>query len=114
MPPNLVRTIGPTYTGTKSSVVTPEEMTDELELLPGALQGDTLAPFLIIIVLDFALREATNSHKELGFTVNWRRSRRTGTEKTPDLDFVDNIALFSDGLQVTQKLPSRVGAQCRT
>ncbi len=79
IPPNLLRAIEATYTGTKARVVTPDETTDEFELLAGVLQGDTLTPFLFIIVLDYALRNATANDEELGFTVNPRRSRQTKT-----------------------------------
>ncbi len=74
-----------TDTGTKARVVTPDGATDEFELLAGVLQGDTLAAFLFIIVLDHALRKTTEDHEELGFTANPRRSRgmRTGKITRP-------------------------------
>ena len=59
----------------------------------------------------FLTRKATGDHEELGFTVNARRSRRTRTEKTLDLDFADDIALLSDDLSTAQKLLSRVEAE---
>ena len=77
-----------------------------LELLAEVLQGDTLAPFLFITVFDYALRKATNYHKELGFTVNTERSRRTRAEKTSD-----DIALLSDDLSAAQEVLSSVEAE---
>ena len=37
-----------TYHNTKAKVTTPDGDTDEFEILAGVLQGDTLAPYLII------------------------------------------------------------------
>ena len=49
-------------------MVTPDGDTEMFEILAGILQGDTLAPFLFVIVLDYALRNAINGMKEeLGF-----------------------------------------------
>ena len=81
IPPRLLKAIEATYTGTMAKVVTPDGVTDEFELLAGVLQGDTLAPFLLIMVLDYALIKATIDHEDLGFTVNPRQSRRIGAEK---------------------------------
>ena len=112
IPPNLLRAIEATYTGTKAKVVTPDGTTDEFELLAGVLQGDTLAPFLFIIVLDYALRMATTDHEELGFTVKPKRSRRDTATKISDLDFADDIALLSDDMPAAQELLTRVEAEC--
>ena len=43
------------------------------------MQGDTLAPYLFIIVLDFALSKALEGKEDLGFTLAPRRSRRHQT-----------------------------------
>ena len=108
IPPNLLQAIKATYTGTKARVVTPDGTTDEFELLAGVLQGDTLAPFLFIIVLDYALRMATGNHEKLGFTIRPRKSRRQSAEKILDLDFADDIALMSDNIAEAQELLNRV------
>ena len=71
-------------------------------------QGDILAPFLFIIVLDYALRKATDNHEELRFVVNPRRSRQMRTEKISDFNFADNISLLSDDLSTAKELLSRV------
>ena len=39
-----------------AKVVTPDGETEMFEIKVGVLQGDTLAPYLFIIVLDYALR----------------------------------------------------------
>ena len=58
------------------------------------LQGDTLAPFLFIIVIDFVLKNATGSH---GFTTNLRESARRPESSIFDLDFADDISLLEGG-----------------
>ena len=40
------------YTNTRPSIVTPDGETESFDILSGILQGDTLAPFLFIIVID--------------------------------------------------------------
>ena len=58
IPLNLLRAIESMYTNTMAKVMSPDGETDMFEITAGVLQGDTLAPFLFIIVLDFALRRA--------------------------------------------------------
>ena len=56
------------------------------------MQSDTLAPFLFVTVLDYALRKAIcGRENELGLTINERRSRRVEAESISDLDFADDI-----------------------
>jgi hypothetical protein len=56
------------------------------------LQGDTLAPFFFITVLDYAMRQATEEMEtNLGFTITPKKSRRTLAVTLTDLDFADNI-----------------------
>ena len=77
------------------------------------MQGDTLAPFLFIIVLDYALRGVLNGYEEqLRFTISPRRSKRLSTVTLTDLDFVDDIALLSDKIEQAQSILSRVQRDC--
>ena len=94
-------------------VITPDGETEQFEITAGVLQGDTLAPFLFIIVLDFALRRAIEGkEEELGFTLTPRRSRRHPKEAITDLDFADDIALCSDAVKQAQELLLRVEKEC--
>ena len=43
---------------TETKVLTPDGITEAFRIIAGVLQGDTLAPYLFIIVLGYALREA--------------------------------------------------------
>ena len=69
------------------------------------LQGDTLAPFLFVNALDYAMRKALgDDEKDLGFTITPRRSRRHPKEVLSDLDFADDIALLSDKIAQAHEL----------
>ena len=90
-------------------MLSPDRETEFFRILAGVLQGDTLAPYLFIIVLDYVLREAINGREdELGFTIKSRQSRRVPAVKITDLDFADDIALISDEIQQAQKLLSQI------
>ena len=87
----------------------PDGETDEFEIFAGVLQGDTLAPYLFIITLDYCLRSAIDGREEdLGFTVRPRRSRRIGPLNITDLDFADGIALLSNTASQAQELLDKV------
>ena len=58
VPEIIVEAIGDTYSQTKAKVISPDGITEDFEITAGVLQGDTLAPYLFIIVLDYALRNA--------------------------------------------------------
>ena len=84
------------------------------EITAGVLQGDTQAPFLFIIVLDYALRKAMqDKEQELGFTLKPRQSRRHPKEVLTDLDIADGIALVSDEIQQAQDLLTSVENECQ-
>jgi len=68
-------------------------------------QGDTVAPYLFIIVLDYVLLEAIEGHEEsLGITNKPRQGRSVKAENVTDLKFAYDIALFSDQFQQAQRL----------
>ena len=114
VPPRLLKAIESMYKDTFAKVLTPDGETAWFELLAGVLQGDTLAPFLFIIVLDYALRKAINGREvELGFTIKPRRSRRHPSQTQTDLDFADDIALLSNEIEQAQKLLDAVQEECK-
>ena len=53
IPPTLLRAIEAMYTNTKAKVVSPDGETELFDITAGVLQGDTLAPFLFVIVVVF-------------------------------------------------------------
>ena len=59
IPEQIVNAISGMYNNTRTKVITPDDgETDLFEILAGVLQGDTLAPYQFVVVLDFALRMA--------------------------------------------------------
>ena len=63
----LVSAIGILYTGTKAKVLSPDGETEFFEILAGVLQGDTLAPYIFTIMIDYVMRPAIgNDALDLG------------------------------------------------
>ena len=109
IPPRLLRAINAMYSGTRSKVVTPDGDTEEFEITAGVLQGDTLAPFIFVIVLDYVLRKAISGREsEFGLMLTPRRSSRNPEKVITDLVFADDIALTSGNVDRAQRLLSRV------
>ena len=51
------------YKNTKVNVRSPNEDSDYFDIVEGELQGDTLAPYLFIICLDYVLRTSIDLMK---------------------------------------------------
>ena len=64
VPDRLIQAISLMYSGTRARVLTPDGNTEYFDILAGVLQGDTLAPFLFAIVLDYTLRQAIIRKRE--------------------------------------------------
>ena len=92
----VIRAIMMLYTNTKSLVRSPDGDTEFFDINAGVLQGDTLAPLLFIICLDYVLRTSIDQHSEKGFTVHKSRSRRYPAVTITDADYADDLALFAD------------------
>ena len=113
IPEKMVTAIAATYSETWAKVRTSDGVTQPFQILAGVLQGDTLAPFLFIIALDYALRCAINGREEeLGFTLTKRASRRIPAKMITDLDFADDISLLSDTVEKACKLLREVEQHC--
>ena len=103
-----------TYQNLQAKVCSPDGDTDLFKMHAGVMQGDTLAPFLFVIVLDYALRKAIDGkEEELGFTLDRRRSRRVAAKAICDLDFVDDIVLPSNQVEQARQLLLRVETECK-
>ena len=93
-PEKIVKAIQIMYVNTSAVVLTPEGETTNFNINTGVLQGDPLSPYLFIIVLDYALRTATDDREGLTLT-----RRRHPDSHLSDLDYADDIALFADTIQ---------------
>ena len=111
IPKRIVSVIRLMYEGTKAKVISPDGESDLFEILAGVLQGDTLAPYLFAIVIDYCMRKAISGDEErLGFTLEQRKSRRVGSKNITDVDFADDIALLSEDIRTATELLHRVAA----
>ena len=104
IPGKLLTAINQMYTNTKARVLSPDGETEWFEILAGVLQGDTLAPYLFAIVLDYAMRKALEGREDLGFELEKRRSRRHPPVTITDTDFADDIALISEEIEQAQEM----------
>ena len=64
------------------------------DIVAGVLQGDTLAPYLFIICLDYMLRMSIDKIRENGFELTKKRSRRYPAKTITDADYADDLALL--------------------
>ena len=76
IPKETVAAITILYRNTKVKVRSPDGDTEYFDIVAGVLQGDTLAPYLFIICLDYVLRTSIDKIKENGFELTKKRSRR--------------------------------------
>ena len=108
IPEVIVQLIDRVYTGTKAKVVTADGITEVFDILAGVLQGDTLAPYLFIIVVDYIMTVAIDDVSDSGFTLKPARSRRVGAEKLADVEFADDVALVTDTIDEAKLLLDRL------
>ena len=101
VPTKIVEAINILYKDTVAQVLTPDGDTEFFDVVAGVLQGDTLAPFLFIVALDYALREATRD-TEIGFMTEKRQSSRQPAVYITDTDFADDLALLSNYIEQAQ------------
>ena len=86
-------------------------ISEPFEVSTGVLQGDVLAPFLFIILVDYLLKKAT-SDLDSGAVTHPRRSRRYPVKVLYDLDFADDIALLESTIPRSQaQLTSTASAE---
>ena len=84
------------YRNTKVKIHSPNGDTDYIDIVAGVLQGDTLAPYLFIICLDYVLRTSIDKMKENGFKLTKERSRRYPAQTITDADYTNDIALLAN------------------
>ena len=84
------------YRNTKVKVLSPDGDTEYFDIVAGVLQGDTLAPYLFIICLDYVLRTSIDKIRENGFELAKERSRRYPAQTITDEDYADGIALLAN------------------
>ena len=96
VPKETVAAITILYRNTKVKVRSPDGDTEYFDIVAGVLQGDTLAPYLFIICLDYVLRTSIDKIKENGFKLTKKKPRRYPTKTITDADYADDIAILAN------------------
>ena len=84
------------YRNTKVKVRSPDGDTEYFDIVSGVQQGDTLAPYLFIICLDYVLRTLIDKIRENGFELTKKRSRRYPTKTITAADYAGDIAILAN------------------
>ena len=97
VPRKLCDAIGKFYESNFAILSSHDGETDLFQIQAGVLQGDTLAPFFFVLIVDYAMRQAIDGHVEqLGFEITPRKSQRHPAIKVADMLFSDDVALLSE------------------
>ena len=91
IPKETVAAITTLWRNTKVKVRSPDG-----DIVAGVLQGDTLAPYLFIICLDYVLRTSIDKIRENGFELTKKRSRRCPAKTITEIDYADDIAILAN------------------
>ena len=95
LPKETVAAITILYRNTKVKVRSPDRDTEYFGIVAGVLQGDTLAPYLFIISLDYVLRTSIDKIKE-NIELIKKRSRRYPAKTITHTDYPDDIAILAN------------------
>ena len=109
IPEVIVNAISVLYNNSKSAVMVDGNLSDPFEVTTGVLQGDVLAPFLFIMLIDYLMKRATED-TESGIVTHPRQSRRHPAKFLNDLDFADDIALLESSIPNAQVQLTRTAA----
>ena len=102
IPKETVAAITILYRNTKVKVRSPDGDTEYFDIVAGVLQGDTLAPYLFIICLDYVLRTSIDKIKENGFELTKKTGDISTLEGTP-LKLVDKFTYLGSSVESTEK-----------
>ena len=119
IPSKIVEAIRALYINTTATIISPGGETDAFEVMAGVLQGDTIAPFLFIVVLDYVLRISHDNIEEKWLWLTPRQSSRHPAQYLTALDFADDLGLITRSindaeylLQALEQAANQVGLHC--
>ena len=96
MPTNLISDNIQMYSDTTACVSTELGPAEWPKTTSGALQGDTLSPYLFIVLLDYALKKTLQD--DVGFVVRKRNGRRHPAIYIGALAYADDICLLAESI----------------
>ena len=96
LPKETVEAITILYKDTKVKVRSPDGDTEYFDIIAGVLQGETLAPYLFIICLDYMLRTSIDKIRESGFELTKKRGRRYLAKTITNADYADDIVILAN------------------
>uniref|UniRef100_A0A1I8IJE6 Reverse transcriptase domain-containing protein n=1 Tax=Macrostomum lignano TaxID=282301 RepID=A0A1I8IJE6_9PLAT len=102
VPEQLSSAIMTMYRDTTAAVSTLDGLSDFFETSSGVLQGDTLAPFLFVLVLVWVPRTALSTNDD-GFLLRRRVGRRQLERRLSVLGYAHDLALLSSTLEGAQR-----------
>ena len=113
IPEKIIQAVAAGYKKTRAKVLSFDGQTRVLWDLSERSPGRHIGPYLFILALDYALRQAINGNEEeLGLTLIPRKSRRIQPIMITDLDFTDDIALIEDTVEKAMASLSAVKSEC--
>ena len=108
IPSQIIKAISIMYNHSTSFVQSMDGPTKEFKTTSGILQGDTFAPYLFVIAVDYILLQSVENMKEKGLDVKPDRTSRDKGKYLADLDYADDIALIAKHIRNAQDLLSSV------
>ena len=106
VPKPLVSAVMDLYHDSKAFVKTTDGPTNEFFTTSGVLQGDTLAPLLFVVLLDYVLRRSLR--EEDSYLLSHRRSSRHPEVPLPALAYADDVALLCRDPSSAQRALTRL------
>ena len=95
LPKETVAAITILYRNTRVKVRSPDGDTEYFDIVAGVLQGNTLAPYIFIICLDYVLRTSIDKIRENGFELTKKR-RRYPAKTITGADYAHDIAILTN------------------
>ena len=121
VPKELIDAIFSVMNGHQIIIKTEDGLSDPISVHAGVLQGDTLAPFLFVVALDFVLRAAILDNDGIPLVSSHtkrhplRRTRSDHRHSTiTDLDFADDIILLCPTMHQARATLHRLEAAALT
>ena len=108
IPERVVEAIARLYYGSKAKVFVNGDLSEEFEVSTGVMQGDVLAPYLFILVVDYVM---SRSEENFGFEYTKRLSPRYPGKRIADLDYADDIALLESTIERATEFLRRVSEE---